>query len=321
MRLAFLLFILPLTASVNEALRAEFFSGYRNDRVHWHLQQGGEGTLFYSEIDRDVDFWENGLILKAIHRDLTFLLRGSYGAFGKGDVFQRYVNQSFCTNEPRFQGSTQGWVADGSGYFGYAANLTADRMYRFIVTPLVGYSAHFERLKRNGITPAPLESDEAVDASSYSMVSTLPGSLHLAWYGFLFGVGITIEPGSRVMVDAGYSYHLLGVNFKTHVDNQVSLFNPTLISDKQTSFSIHPKSSGNHGHTGWLQVDFLTSPLWRVGLGAQVHYFVTNVLETHRDQEVTNLVPTGTTTSSEINQKFKLRWTSISGWVEASREF
>ena len=100
-----LLFCLPLAATVNEPLRVEVFSGYRNDRIHWHLQQGGEGTLFYSEIYRDVEFWENGLMLKAIHRDLSFFLKGSYGTFGRGTIFQRYANQSFAIDQPKFQGT------------------------------------------------------------------------------------------------------------------------------------------------------------------------------------------------------------------------
>lgn len=316
-----LIFCFPLAATVNEPLRVEFFSGYRNDRIHWHLQQGGEGTLLYSEIYRDVEFWENGLTMKAIHRDLSFFLKGGYSTFGRGAIFQRYANQSFATDQPKFQGSSNGWAADGSGYFGYAANLTADRTYKFIATPLIGYSAHFEQLKRGGISPSPFESNEAIEASSYTMSSQLPRALHLTWYGFLFGIGINIQPGNRVIFDAGYSYHLLNVNFKTQVENQISLFNPDLISDEKTYFSVHPKTGGNHGHTGWAQLDFLLSRAWRFGLGAQIHYFVTNVLETDRNQEVTNLLSSDPSTSSEIDQKFKLRWTSVSGWIEASREF
>ena len=53
--------VAPIFATVNEPLRIELFSGYRNDRLHWHLQEGGTGTLNYSEKYRDLQFWENGL--------------------------------------------------------------------------------------------------------------------------------------------------------------------------------------------------------------------------------------------------------------------
>src|SRR5579864_9831520 len=91
---------LTLRATVNEPFRWEVFSGYRNDRIHQH-------TPILSEIYRDVEFWENGLVLKAIHRDLAFFLKGSYSAL-----------------------ITHGWAADVAGYFGYAVNLTTDRTYK-----------------------------------------------------------------------------------------------------------------------------------------------------------------------------------------------
>lgn len=113
--------VLPLAATINEPLRCELFNGYRNDRLHWHLQEGGTGLLTYSELNRDVEFWENGLTLKTIHRDLAFFLRGSYAAFGKGSLFQRYSDLPFTAEQPQFRFNTDGWAADASGYFSYAA--------------------------------------------------------------------------------------------------------------------------------------------------------------------------------------------------------
>ncbi len=115
MKFLFFLFAATLMATVNEPLRLELFSGYRNDRIHWHLQE-------YSEHLRDLQYWLNGLTLKAIHRDLTFFLRGAYGT------------------------SPSKWCADASGYFGYAVNLTEGRTYKVLLTPLVGYAGYFEKL-------------------------------------------------------------------------------------------------------------------------------------------------------------------------------
>ena len=83
------IFALPffLLATVNEPLRGEFFSGYRNDRIHWHLQTPGNGVLTYSELYRDVQFWDNGLALRTVSRDLLFFLSGNYAAFGRGALF------------------------------------------------------------------------------------------------------------------------------------------------------------------------------------------------------------------------------------------
>jgi hypothetical protein len=263
--LLLLLLASGLFATVNEPLRAEVFSGYRNDRIHWHLQDPGEGgALTYSELYRDVEYWENGLVLKAIHRDLVFLLRGAYGTFGRGTLFQRYP----LTDE-HFRYSTEGWTADVLGHFGYAVNLTANRTYKVLFTPLIGYSAYFEQLKR----------------------SSLPGVFRLVWNGVFLGAGFTIQPVGRLVFNAGYSYHFM--------HNRVH------------TASVKTSTSGNKGHTGWAQMDWILDCLWRAGIGGQIHYFYSRVVD------ATTVLPD----DDDISQKFKLRWTSVSGWAQISREF
>lgn len=312
--------VLPvwLLASVNEPLRLEMFSGYRNDRLHWHLQQPGEGgALTYSELHRDLQFWENGLVLKTIHRDLVFYARGSYAAFGKGGtLFQRYADLAFTSDQPHFDFTPHGWAADTNGYFGYAVNLTADRTYKVIFMPLVGFSAHFERLIRNEGRPGTVESDSAVGANFYTMSSSLPKQLHQTWYGFCVGGGFQIEPGGRLVLQAGYTYHWLRFRFKSHIKNQVELFNtgPVLLSDTVTVTKVKTTEGGNLGHTGWAQIDYLFSRCWRFGLGAQIHYFTTGNINASLHQQLG-------IAERVISEKFKVRWTSISGWAQVSREF
>lgn len=233
-----LLLTAVLSATVNEPLRCEFFSGYRNDRIHWYLPT-------QSELYRNVQYWENGLTLKAIHRDLTFFMRGSYGAFGRGTV--SHV-------------STSGWTADAIGYFGYAVNLTADRLYRVILTPLVGYSAYFEKLA--------------------------PTDFRLVWNGFFLGGAFTVDTTGRLVFNTGYSYHFMDSRVHTQ--------------------SIKANGGGAHGQTGWVQLDWKFNPLWRAGIGSQIHYFFTRTLSAKLQSS---------------RQPVKLRWTSLSGWAQISRQF
>ena len=291
-----------LFATVNEPLRLEFFSGYRSDRPHWHLQEPGSGgALTYSERARDVQFWENGLCLKAIHRDVVFNLRGSYAAFGRGRVFERYADLIFTSDQPHFQFSSRGFAADTSGYLGFAVNLTADRTYKVLFIPLLGFSAHFEQLRRQNGTPAEYE------GGGFTMNSRLPQKLYQTWYGLFLGSGFQIEPGGRLVLQAGYSYHWLQCKFKANVENNVFIFNRGLINTK-TKISV--SNGGNMGHTGWAELDYLCTRLWRIGLGAQIHYFSTRALNAALDQNGEN-----------SHEKFKLRWTSISGYLQTSREF
>jgi hypothetical protein len=274
--LSFFLSAAGLFATVNEPLRWEWFSGYRNDRIHWHLQDPGEGgTLTYSELFRDVEYWENGLTLKVIHRDLTFFLRGAYGTFGKGTAHQRYPSL-----QTRTRAATDGWTADGSGYFGYAVNLTADRTYKVILTPLIGYSGNFEQLKRKD----------------------LPGNFRLVWNGFLFGAGFTVEPGAPIVLNVGYSYHLM--HNRVHTTAQY-------VDGVSTRQSVKTSSGGNSGQTGWAQLDWLLGYYWRMGIGGQIHYFSTRVVDATISQAG----------RGDFSQKFKLRWTPVSGWAQISRTF
>jgi len=294
----FFFFPWVIFATVNEPFRCEILSGYRNDRLHWHLQDPGDGgALTYSELYRDLQFWENGLVLKTIQRDLVFYARGSYAAFGPGTLFQRYADLGFTDMQPHFQFDAHGFAADTSGYFGYAVNLTADRTYKVLLIPLVGVSAHFEQLLRNDCSPKELEEE------SFTMQSSLPGKLHQTWYGFFLGGAFQIEPGGRFVLQAGYTYHWLRCKFKTH-------FNNTFFNTK-----LHLSEGGNLGHTGWAQLDYLLSRLWRVGLGGQIHYFSSRVVDAHLVRQ------TDGGPENRFSEKFKLRWTSVAGFILVSREF
>jgi hypothetical protein len=322
--LGLLFFCDSLGATVNEAMRWELFSGYRNDRLHWHLQQPNEGgALTYSELYRDIEFWENGLTCKVIHRDLAFCAMGSYGAFGRGRGVERYADQSFTSLQPHFQFRSHGWAADTGGYIGYAVNLTADRTYRVIVIPLLGYSAHFERLHRKNLSPDSLSSSSAIGASSFTMRSMLTQPLHQTWYGFFVGGGLQIEPGGSLILQAGYTYHWMHTAFKSYFQSDVSLFNAGGALTQRTLTSTRPKSSsgGNLGQSGWLQLDYCFSPAWRLGLGGKIHYFATRVVDAHLHETTEIIAPLPSETRTTSFEKLKIRWTIISGWLQTSLAF
>ncbi len=302
-----------LFATVNEPARIEISSGYRNDRIHWHLENlEGISEPTYSELNRDVQFWENALTLKTIYRDLSFFLRGSYGAFGRGTLYQQYGNLPNPPNQPQFQFDTSGWASDVVGYFGYAVNLTDGRVYKLIFTPLLGFSGHFEQLERNHPQPNPLQTD------NYSMTSAAK-DFHLTWYGFFLGGGFTIEPVGRLILNVGYTYHWLHGRLHTGFANDVAVGSP-LTSEQSNSTSFTAKNGGM-GQTGWAQLDYKLDRFWRAGIGGQIHYFSTDAIVARLHQQTETLFPSVSSSSQTVPQNLKLRWTSISGWVQLSRQF
>ncbi|MBU6382921.1 MAG: hypothetical protein KGQ49_03990 [Verrucomicrobia bacterium] len=262
------LFAASLWATVNEPLRWEIFSGYRNDRIHWHLQEPGEeGALTLSEVYRDVQYWLNGLVLKAIHRDLVVFVRGAYGAFGKGKLTQRY--EPMNPADPHIHSSTDGWCADASGYVGYAVNLTADRPYKVLLVPLIGYAGYFEQIHKMALSE----------------------HFRLVWNGWFIGAQWIFETSGPAIFTAGWSYNMMHNRAHTHVGET----------------SLKTSSGGNKGQLGWAQMDWRIGSLWRIGLGGEMLYLTTRIVDA--------------ALSSGPDQKFKLRWIPISGWVQTSRTF
>lgn len=315
--LSLLLFPFFIFATVNEPWRCELFSGYRNDRIHWYLHQAGSGGhRIYDELYRNLQFWENGLSFRVIHRDIAFGANGSFAAFGKGGtLFQAYNSLSFTNQEAQFQFTPDGWAADTMAYLGYALNLTPDRTYKFILLPLFNFSAHFERIFRSDGHPNPLVSTNAIGASSFSMQSTVPGAMRQTWYGFGLGGAIQVEPGNGAKAQVGYTYHWNRCRMQTKFDENVSLFNAAgvMTSHQVTQTSLTYSEGGQHGQTGWAELQWYCTRIWRIGFGAQIHYFFTGTAYPSMSQQVNGV-------SQTVDDKLKLRWTSISGWLQSSWE-
>lgn len=311
-------FLLPamLWGSFSEPPRIEYATGYRNDRLHWHLQDPGDnGQLLYSEVAKNLQFWENAATFTVYHRDIYVFLSGSYAAFGQGGlVKQRYADLPYVSNQPRFTFTPSGWAADSAGRFGYCINLTDGRFYKVLLIPLLGGSIHYESLQRKHPTPALEESSNAVGANFYTMSSQLPGRLELTWYGFLLGGAFHIDPGSRAIFDVGYYYSWLHLHFHTHYANEVFL-GPPLQTQQNASYSVKTKTGGNLGHTGWAKVSCWIDKAWQAGLGAQMNYFVSRDVDAKNNQRTPGQPPLKTT------EKLKIRWTVVSGWATLSRSF
>jgi hypothetical protein len=304
-----------LWGSFSEPTRWEFSTGYRNDRLHWHLQNPGDGgALNYSEVYRDLQFWENALSLIVYHRDIYFFLNGGYGAFGKGgSMTQRYANLSYTSDQPHFTFTPNGWAAEGTGRFGYCVNLTDGRTYKTVLIPFIGFSVFYEQLQAQDPQPDSRFSTHAIGADSYTMSSSLPGHQSLAWYGFLLGGAFHIDPGGRLLFDVGYNYNWLHVRFHTHYANEV-FFGAPLLSNQSSYSSIKAKTSGNVGQTGWAKVSYKLYRGWQIGLGGQLNYFVSRDFDAKNHQTTNQAV-------EKISEKIKIRWTSVSGLVNISNSF
>lgn len=299
--------------SVNEPIRWEWANGYRNDTLHWHLKKPDDKrALCYTERARDLQFWENALTVRAIHRDITVFARGSFGAFGKGSLKQKYSNLNFTSENPIFSWKPTSWNFDGWGYFGYSVDLTSDRTYHVILIPMAGFGVNVEQLDIDGRHS--LTGLVAISDQSFSMTSALPGKERMCWYGPLVGGLFIIQPGGRLHFEAGYAYHWLHLRLRSIRQTGIALYSPNgdLISESEQSKKLKVKDGGNLAHTEWGRIDYLLSKSWRIGLEGQVQYFSSRMLDAEMKDK---------STSKHVSQKFKARWTAISGVFIVARTF
>jgi len=287
-----------LCGSVNEPIRWEWQTGYRNDIFHWHLKQfsAPEKTV-YSERFRDLQFWVNSLTVRAIHRDIAIFARCSYGALGKGELKQKYSSLSFAQDPIIFHSKPSSWNFDSWGFLGYAVDLTAGRNYHVILVPLIGYGLNAELMHGNG--PHDSKSESVLFSSE------LLSEERTSWFGPLFGSQVIIQPGGSLQFEAGYAYHRLHLRFRSK--NRIEA-----TSEERQVEKIHVKDRANLAHSGWARIDYTFFDVWRIGLEGGINYFSSRILDAAVKNE---------TTLMRSPQKFKARWAAVSGTFILSRFF
>jgi hypothetical protein len=232
----YLSLLIPFTlfATVNEPLRLELLSGYRSDDIHWHF----EGKDPYGEDYDNLQFWQNQLALRSIHRDIVFYAKGSYSAFGEKTVSRPALEVV----------TTHGFALDGMTHLGYAVNLTPDRTYNTMIVPLVGFSGHYEKIKR----------------------ATMPKYYEQTFYGPYVGGAIRGDPGNGLHFEVGYAFNWLHLHLKDAY--------PT---NSQVDFS----GWGNHGQSGWVQMAIDLNYGWQLGALGTIDYIYSNVHQLSDDQQ------------------------------------
>lgn len=307
-------FLFPLFSTVNEPLKVSFYSGYRNDKLHSHLQEGGTGLTTYSENEKGIEFWQNGIYLKTIHRDFAFYLQGNYSAFGRGNVTQKYKNVSFTGDPLNFSYSTTGFATDAEGLFGYAVNLTPDRTYKTLLIPQVGYSFFFEQLKRKGNTTT-------VSGNDFMMTSSLPGRQNVYWYGFFTGGWLYLEPSQLVSLLLGYDYHFLKHSLRSEIQNRVRELSGDDLASEILESNDLKAHAGAVGQSGLLELTYAFSRSFQVGIGGRILYFSTKDASAREEISQTTLFPDPGSSTFQRREKYKMRFASVSGWMNLIYEF
>lgn len=298
MKLAALIFFpFALFATVNNPPQIALLSGYRNDHIHWHLKQGD--TFLSSERTRNIQFFENGLSFQTVHRDIALYAAGGYGALGRGELKEQLGHLPFTNDTPVFLFSTHGWAIDGTGYVGYAVNLTPERTYQVKLIPLAGFSGHYEVMTREGYS--------SFETPAYTISTSFPKNYQQTWYGPNIGALFQIEPGNNLQFQVGYAYHWLHLRVSTQSKEQTNFPDTPTITSKFTL-----SRWGNFGHSGLVGIETFLNKSWRIGAILQMNYYFSgnHPIEVEQRFDSTAIID---------KETFKLRWFSIRGLISISK--
>ncbi len=186
--------------------------GYRQDDIEWKVSSLSNPERITK------DKW-NKLEMGIVETNAQFLacehylakLDFDYGWFGEGGKQHITRFNTFCGTD-RLQAETNGHVYNLDGAVGYQFNWCC---YRYALTPLVGYSYHFQKLKNHNYR----------DHRSPDNKFSVHNSYKLRWRGPTLGIAAAYQISCDWQVSFLYNYHWVryrgkieeNFNFSGHV--------------------------------------------------------------------------------------------------------
>ncbi len=307
----FLLFFLPVFATISEPFTIDLMSGYREDRLKIRLHlPGNPSSVIYQEDYNHLRFVQTEVNLKSVQRDLYFLVNGGYGAIGTSGMSQGPIRS--LNEDPKYDFDTSGYAANVYGLFGYTVNLTPLRHYQFLLIPLFGYAYYYEKIKRKDTNPNPFT--ESSQTSFTEISSTLPKDLVTKWNGFFIGVEIASKPIPCVDLSAFYSYYFMDLRQTITQNYQIETFSNlhALISKEDIQSSVKVKTHGNHGHMGILKGSYSFNQIVSLGAVGKISYFTSHVRGVNEKVKNKVLYPVYSEMTTQRPLKYKFRDTTLS---------
>ena len=251
-----LLFINHLFANFTSKLMIEGQMGFRQDYLEWESKFD---NLVYKEKIKDAYFYDVGVSIKTVCRDVFFIAEGKKGYLIKKNNVDTQ-NFSFINNDIKISAKE-----DDShllGIIGVFLDLTPKRTpYSFLLTPLVGYVADWKNIKRYNNEGYFINNDYFLPKFDDQSVKEL-------WQGPGIGMGFILDQ-TIVSYELFYLFSFLKLN---HEDNSI------LISWPNDEYIYHEdnKLIGAYGHMLKLKLDAKILNNLTMNLLGNYQYYDTN---------------------------------------------
>ncbi len=317
----FLFFLSSSFATVCVPFSIDLEQGFRQD--HLKIKAFFIGDDLQKQTYKNVRFYQNFVTFRTVQRDIYLLVKGGYAFFGKGKAFFEPENLSFTSTPTPFVLQTKGESYDLKGVFGYSVNLTPERYYKVVLTPLVGYQALWEKLKRSQTLPDPFEGDLGGGAFFQRSFSASSKNLWTKWMGPFIGVNFWIDPGGPFSMRMDYAFHFIQLKQATFQRENIFQFDTSgVLTNFQTiTFNSHTKKKGAHGHSGAFELIYLFSSKWNFSLGGNIFYFSSHVQGVGIKKEERGVIPSAPTLVQILQSRYKCNHLMLAAVFSVTRMF
>jgi len=310
----FFLFILSssVSATITTPWEISLATGYREDHIKWRLQEPGDpSTTTYREEYPNLKFMECEVTLQKIYRDVIFFVDTSYSFLGKDEMKQSGFDLNFTTAPVQFLFDTDSQAIKGNTYLGYVVQLTPDRHYDVNLTPLFGFTIHYEKIKRKNPNPNPYQSTQIEIADYFTIQSNLSGNdFRQKWHGVFIGVNFFARPGGgKFSFSSGYRYYFLSFKQSFFSNLFINEFTGNSLSYQEIrEFHARASRGGNHGHSGYLKLSTYPNRYLKLSVLGNINYFSSETFNVNVNNQIVSLFPNYSNISFDESQKIKTRW-------------
>jgi len=323
MKFLFFLFPICLFGSVCVPFTMDLKTGYRQDHIRIKTVLPGENLA--REKYKNVRFYQTDLTMRTIQRDIYLLLNGGYGALGKGEAFVNPYPLDFTSVPTSFALCTEGNSYHVKGIFGYGVNLTPERYYRVVLTPLVGYGAIWQYLKRKDPSPNPFTASNAPgQTNTFSLsINESDDNLYTSWRGFIVGGNLWITPGGPFSLRLDYGYHFMKVYQNLFQEQSILRYdgNDSLTNREILTYKTRVRKNGAHGHSGSFEIIYLLTEHLNLSLegGAFYYFSTTQSVDVKKNSQI--FFPTVSQGNLELDSRYNCTHLMLSALFVISWSF
>lgn len=316
----FLLQSKHLFCSLPVSLGVDLFSGFREDSFSYKLvSDTKEDVLNYREKFHHPKYIQSGICFHLLKNG--FYLSSSFGYAPLLTHKMRIIDTDSDHNPYSFDYKTKGYDFGSSGEVGIAANLTPDRIYKFIVIPLGGYRGEWKIYKRRHPKQNPLTIFQNGDElGAYSSVDK---KLRQIWYGPFVGGKIIIVPNDFISFDIAYHFNWmkLKLKFQSLLETKETDKDNHLIYQKIIEKNMDDTLSDSYSHNALLKITFNSSKRVKIALSVIYNYFMSDKEKGIVRIDTKEHYPVNVHSSQNSVIKVFSRWWNISGVFELVFQF